>query len=100
MSLPQALKGSLEQELHRDSAENKLFIFNKGSALKKKYQEVKGHRAVGVVYQLSRDRGNYVPTILSDRYDAFLYLDKTTALHPLHFPPNGHLLPDTYPFGI
>ena len=27
--------------------------------------------------------GNYVPTALAERYDAFLYLDQTEALHPL-----------------
>ncbi|WP_446215626.1 erythromycin esterase family protein [Micromonospora sp. IBHARD004] len=30
------------------------------------------HRAVGVVYHPERERlGNYVPTVLGDRYDAF-----------------------------
>jgi erythromycin esterase len=27
---------------------------------------------------------NYVPTDLTRRYDAFLHMDKTHALHPLH----------------
>jgi hypothetical protein len=29
---------------------------------------------------------DYVPTILTKRYDAFLYIDETQALHPLHMP--------------
>jgi len=44
--------------------------------------------------------GNYVPTILPLRYDAFIHLDRTRALHPLHIRPHGHQVPDTYPFGI
>lgn len=60
-----------------------------------------GHRAVGVVYQPQYERhGNYVPTILPLRYDAFIYLDETHALHPLHIEPDGHLVPETYPFGV
>jgi hypothetical protein len=34
------------------------------------------------------------------RYDAFIYLDQTKALHPLHIKPDGHLVPETYPFGV
>jgi erythromycin esterase len=41
-----------------------------------------------------------VPTKLSSRYDAFLFIDRTTALHPMHLKPQGNLTPDTYPFGI
>jgi hypothetical protein len=42
--------------------------------------------------------GNYVPTLLSSRYDAFIYIDKSTAMHPLHLEPNGHKVPETFPF--
>ena len=31
-----------------------------------------------------REAGNYAPTVLPRRYDAFVYLDATRALHPLH----------------
>jgi erythromycin esterase-like protein len=59
-----------------------------------------GHRAIGVVYHPERERyGNYVPTVMSQRYDAFLYLDTTQALHALHLPA-GHKMPETYPFGV
>jgi erythromycin esterase len=60
-----------------------------------------GHRAVGVVYNSKYEQySNYVPTVLPMRYDAFIYLDGTTALHPLHLMPDGHLTPETYPFGV
>jgi erythromycin esterase-like protein len=60
-----------------------------------------GHRAVGVVYNPKYEQyGNYVPTVLPLRYDAFIYLDKTKALYPLHIKPDGHQVPETYPFGV
>jgi erythromycin esterase-like protein len=47
--------------------------------------EVRGHRAIGVVYRPRRERlGNYVPTILRRRYDAFLHCDRSAALTRLH----------------
>jgi erythromycin esterase len=60
-----------------------------------------GHRAIGVVYNPEHERfGNYVPTILPKRYDAFIFLDETSALHPIHIQPDGNQIPETYPFGM
>jgi erythromycin esterase len=59
------------------------------------------YRAIGVVYDPAYERyGNYVPTVLPRRYDAFLYLDETQALHPLHVRPreDGEP-PETFPSG-
>lgn len=60
-----------------------------------------GHRAIGVVYDPDRERwGNYVPTIVSRRYDAFLFIDETRAVDPLHLPVRvGGEAPETYPSG-
>ncbi|MGK7392564.1 MAG: erythromycin esterase family protein [Candidatus Cyclobacteriaceae bacterium M2_1C_046] len=99
MNVPQAIKHSVEDLLHKISSEDKLLIFEEGSELKQQFDEWLGHRAIGVVYHPDRERGNYVPTKLSSRYDAFLYLDKTSALHPLHLKPDGDKTPETYPFG-
>jgi len=42
-------------------------------------------------------QGTYVPTVLRERYDAFLYLEDTSPLQPLHLegadehvPPMAH----------
>jgi erythromycin esterase len=41
-------------------------------------------------YEPRRDRlGNWVPTVLGRRYDAFLSFEMTEALHPLHLEPAG-----------
>jgi erythromycin esterase len=55
-----------------------------------------------VVYNPENERmDNYVPTVLGQRYDAFLYLDRTHAVHPLHMPVHpARDLPDTFPSGV
>ena len=50
-----------------------------------------------MVYHPSRELGNYVPTSLSERYDAFVHVDESSGLHPLHAEPNGHERPEAYP---
>lgn len=99
MNMPLAKGGSWESALHTRSPENKLLIFDDRS--RKLLNSPIGHRAIGVVYDSGREnQGNYVPTVIPDRYDAFLYVDRTQALHPLHLSPDGHKIPDTYPFGV
>jgi hypothetical protein len=60
------------------------------------------HRAIGVVYDPRREKwGNYVPTQMARRYDAFLFIDETSALDPLHMPAHvDHEAPETYPTGM
>jgi len=65
------------------------------------FAEVFGQRAIGVVYQPNRDsRGNSVPTSLSRRYDAFIFVDQTTALHSLHAIHETGRFPETWPRGV
>ena len=58
------------------------------------------HRAIGVVYHPEFELGNYVPSKMPLRYDAFIFIDETKAMHPLYIQPDGHLIPKTYPFGM
>jgi erythromycin esterase len=75
----------------------RLLIFDR--AKKQRFDTILPHRAIGVVYHPEQEkRGNYVPSVLSSRYDAFIYIDETTALHPLHIRPDGSQIPETYPF--
>jgi erythromycin esterase-like protein len=58
------------------------------------------HRAIGVVYDPRHERwGNYVPTIIPRRYDAFIFIDETHALSPLHLPVRVGEVPETFPSG-
>ncbi|HET7642480.1 MAG TPA: erythromycin esterase family protein, partial [Nitrososphaeraceae archaeon] len=64
--------------------------------------EWRGQRAIGVVYNPQYEKyGNYVPTDITSRYDAFLFIDETHALHPLHMKTiKDEDLPETFPTGL
>lgn len=64
--------------------------------------EWRGHRAIGVVYDPDMDAfGNYVASVLPKRYDAFLFIDETRALRPLHVPALDDAEPPlTFPFRV
>ena len=101
MTVPPAREGSIEDILHRESEENRLLIFNRNEASQDRFRQPLPHRAIGVVYQAGQEkRGNYVPTVLSRRYDAFIYLDTTSALHPIRLQPDISKVPETYPFTV
>jgi len=54
-----------------------------------------------VVYRPERDRwGNYVPSVLGDRYDAFFWFGETHALRPMHPWHVDAREPETYPSGV
>jgi erythromycin esterase-like protein len=100
MQLPNAEKGSWEYLLHSAGAEDKLCIMDDltGDIFMENHV---AHRAVGVVYNPEYEKyGNYVPSIMPLRYDAFIFLDHTQGLYPLHILPLGNEVPDTYPFGV
>lgn len=100
MEVPEAREGSVEYLLHRESAQNRYLLFNTEDS-RRQYDEAIRHRAIGVVYNPNREKfGNYVPSVMANRYDAFVYLDQTTALHPLHLKPHSEKTPDTYPFNF
>ncbi|MGN9842141.1 erythromycin esterase family protein [Nonomuraea sp. H19] len=94
MPVPPARPASLEALLHEAlSVPRALFVVPGGSRAEW-YDSPMGHRAIGVVYHAERERwGNYVPTVVGRRYDAFIWLDETKALHPLHAEPWGDAAP-------
>jgi erythromycin esterase len=97
MNVPEARPGSIEEVLHRESTASRYYLFNQPET-KQKFNAVFPHRAIGVVYNPATERGNYVPSLMSSRYDAFCYIDKTSALRPLHITVDPHQVPETYPF--
>jgi erythromycin esterase-like protein len=98
MKMPDARLGSWEEELHSESTDTRMLIFDRYPEIREKHVP---HRAIGVVYNPKMERhSNYVPSIISRRYDAFIYIDQTKALHPMHLKPDGHLVPETYPFNF
>lgn len=103
MEIPNGKKGSLEAELHNAipgiGSPNYYLIFNNELEFSP-LREVRGHRAIGVVYHASSEqRGNYVPTVLTDRYDALMFFDETEAVNPLAVEIDFKKIPETYPYG-
>ncbi len=100
MKMPPARKGSWEYLLHKAGSDDKLLMMD--DFMNDTFMESHiGHRAIGVVYNPEYEKySNYVPSILPFRYDAFIYIDQTNALNPLHIQPDGHQVPETYPFGV
>ncbi|HWH53005.1 MAG TPA: erythromycin esterase family protein [Gemmatimonadaceae bacterium] len=102
MRVPPARRDSFEEAMHSGPANDCLLLFNgldDGGV--RGLDEPLGHRAIGVVYDPDHERwGNYVPTIVPRRYDAFLFIDETRAVDPLHMPVHvGGDVPETYPSG-
>ncbi len=98
MNVPPARTGSWENALHTMNAEDRLLLFHRPVA-SDALAVPRGQRAIGVVYDPAREWGNYVPTVLPLRYDAFMYLDRTEALHPLHITPEA-APPELYPWNM
>lgn len=101
MRVPEARDNSWEAACHKVNNENKLFLSKDIEDIPELKDSI-GHRAIGVVYHPERERfGNYVPTIIPKRYDAFLHIDETKALHPLQPEDQQEaLMPETYPWGL
>jgi erythromycin esterase len=99
LPLPPAREGSLEDLLVAALPEPALLAFPAQDDQPPWLRERRGHRAVGVVYDPDRERwGNYVPTVLGDRYDALLWFPETRALRPLHVEPRSGEA-ETWPTG-
>jgi erythromycin esterase-like protein len=92
MTVPAAKVGSWEAILHAQRPGNSLLLLNTWRGVANLTQR-RGHRAIGVQYNPSSETGNYVPTDLPHRYDAFLFIDQTTALRPLPMQPRRQPVP-------
>jgi erythromycin esterase-like protein len=100
MAVPPARPQSHEAVVHDAVEGDRLFVFS--VAYRPGWFRLPlGHRAIGVVYDPTRERmGNYEPTLIGNRYDAFLHVDHTEALHPLHVVvPVSAAEPETFPWG-
>jgi erythromycin esterase-like protein len=100
MPVPPARAGSLEALLHDHLGADSALVFpteHSPSWLRERLD----HRAIGVVYSPERERwGNYVATVLGERYDAFLYFDDTAPLQPLHLEPATDEEQQTWPWAV
>lgn len=98
MKVPPAREDSIEAILHEEGKGDGFILFNEGKH--NDFQQRIRHRAIGVVYNPKKDKiGNYVPSVMSKRYNAFIHIDQTMALHPLQMQVHAEKIPETYPFG-
>ncbi len=81
MEVPEAMSNSFGDLFYRAGISNALFVFD--ADVPEALSEPRGHRAKGVVYNPLQERGNYVPTVLPDRYNAFIFIEETGPLTPL-----------------
>jgi erythromycin esterase len=88
MDVPEAVQGSWEALLHDIDGKDKIVLMDRLRS-EKELRRPLGHRAIGVVYNPSQEQGNYVPSVLPERYDAFVFIDKTEALKPLQAPEHS-----------
>ena len=100
VNVPKAKPGSWEHLMHQLGTQSRI-VFMTDEMKKEIGQKELEHRAIGVVYIPEYERfGNYVPSLIPHRYEAFIFIDETTALHSLHIKPDGRQMPETFPFGM
>lgn len=100
MSVPKVIKGSWEDLFHQTGKDDQLILWKKPELIKEMLQS-RGLRAIGVVYHPEHESSNYVPTVLPEAFDAFLYFEKTEALRPLHLKIKGDRdFPETFPDAV
>ncbi|MGZ4164232.1 MAG: erythromycin esterase family protein, partial [Tumebacillaceae bacterium] len=80
MKVPSAQRGSWEDLMHKAGSYDKILFLGAENPY---FQDTIGHRAIGVVYYPHNEYGNYVPSNMAQRYDAFVYVDETHALRPI-----------------
>ncbi|HYH33052.1 MAG TPA: erythromycin esterase family protein [Pseudonocardia sp.] len=101
LPVPPGRDGSAEDVLHRALGDQASVLVFPGPHDRPRWLLTPlDHRAIGVVYDPERERwGNYVPSMLGERYDALLCLGETTALQPLRDEPCDDPEPETTPSG-
>jgi erythromycin esterase len=103
MQMAIARAGSWEDLVHQAVGGDGLFVFDgsENGGIPDLDQHA-DHRAIGVVYNPGAERwGNYVPTVIPSRYDAFLFVDETRAVDALHMLVKDDAeVPETYPSGM
>lgn len=99
MQVPKARSHSIEALLHKKYNRDFYSIF--GEDNEDIFNQTMPHRAIGVVYDPEMEHyGNYVPSFMSQRYDALMYFNQTRAVHPLKLHADRDKLEETYPFAF
>ncbi len=83
MDTPPAMNNSWEATLAEFNEEQFYLLFN-NPEINNLLQNPVRHRAIGVIYQPEQEsQGNYVNTVMPDRYNAFIFIRETDILDVL-----------------
>jgi erythromycin esterase-like protein len=97
--LPPARPGSWEDALHTQGGYDRI-IFSNTLRNTKGLNSYFYTRAVGAIYQPATDAYSvYTSSLMHRRYNAFIYLEKTSALHPISVKTDYRQAPFLYPTG-
>ena len=81
MNVPQAMEGSWESLLYQTGKGDQLLL-TETIRVNDLFTVPLPHRAIGVVYHPHYEKiGNYVPSIIPERYDAFIHIDSSEGVH-------------------
>lgn len=84
MDVPHGVPGSLEDKLNMAGPEKFFLIFDENDRLPGgAFLKPLGHRAIGVVYNPGDERGNYVSTVVPERYDMLIFIRETATVTPI-----------------
>jgi erythromycin esterase len=83
MRIPEGIDGSYERIFSMVEYDRFYLIFDDEDRNHPGLNQFRGHRAIGVTYNPVQEAGNYVPTILPRRYDAFIFIRETSPLVPV-----------------
>ena len=83
MQVPEGIEGSYEDIFSKLNYDQFYLVFDEEDRKHPLLSQFIGHRAIGVVYDPGQESLNYVPTILPQRYDAFIFIRKTGSLQPV-----------------
>ena len=82
MEIPSSASGTWEYEL-MSLGHEKLYLDLRRDELQEALSNRIPHRAIGVTYNPAADRNNFVPSTLPERYDLFIFFNRTDVLDPL-----------------
>lgn len=100
MIVPEAMEGSWEYFMHATGRGDQLVLMHM-LAGDPRFEMPVPHRAIGVVYHPRFEQvGNYVPSIMPRRYDAFIHIDHSAGVHPMEVYVDKKQLPETYPWAF
>jgi len=92
---------SWEQMFLRAGQPASLTTWRDDDELRRALAQPRLERAIGVIYRPATERqSHYFQAILSEQFDALIWLEQTTAVTPIGPQQiDDDIVPDTYPFG-